>query len=300
MASYYVWSGATGSANGTSWANAYTTLTLAFAGKAAGDIFYVAHDHAETTAGTLTLTTAGLVANPVKVICVNRAGSVPPVSADRRATAQVTTTVNGGINITGCTHYDGFIFLAGNSTGTALIALPSVSSISLRFDNCSFRIGSTGPGRIQIGGPSGTLGGTYVEWNNTTVSFSATNQGIDAGGVLKWRNTPAALLGFVQATLIQVITTRGGEIECIGVDLSAMGSGKTLVGTSTPNTAKYRFIDCKLDAAVTRMAGIPNDVMEADFVRCGAAGVSYAVSRHRNAGVLTEETTIVRTGGATG
>jgi hypothetical protein len=30
MASYYVWSAAAGSANGTSWANAYTTLTLAY------------------------------------------------------------------------------------------------------------------------------------------------------------------------------------------------------------------------------------------------------------------------------
>jgi hypothetical protein len=39
MASYYVWSGATGTGTGASWANAYTTLTLAFSGKLAGDIF---------------------------------------------------------------------------------------------------------------------------------------------------------------------------------------------------------------------------------------------------------------------
>jgi len=89
MASYYIWSGATGSANGTSWANAYTTLTTAFSGKVAGDVFYVAQDHLEATAAAVTLTTAGTSANPSKVICVDRAGSVPPVSADRRTTAQV-------------------------------------------------------------------------------------------------------------------------------------------------------------------------------------------------------------------
>jgi len=103
MASYYVWSGATGSANGTTWANAYTTLTLAYAsGKLAGDVFYVAHDHAESTAGAVTLNVSGAsIANPIKVICANRAGSVPPVSADRRATATVTTTGANNITLNG-------------------------------------------------------------------------------------------------------------------------------------------------------------------------------------------------------
>ena len=50
MAIYYVWSGAGGSANGSSWANAFTTLTMAFATEVAGDTLYVAHDHAESTA----------------------------------------------------------------------------------------------------------------------------------------------------------------------------------------------------------------------------------------------------------
>ena len=44
MASYYVWSGAAGTGTGASWANAYTTLSLAFSCKSAGDVFYVATD----------------------------------------------------------------------------------------------------------------------------------------------------------------------------------------------------------------------------------------------------------------
>ena len=47
MAIYYVYSGAGGSNNGSSWANAFTTLTTAFATEVAGDTLYVAHDHAE-------------------------------------------------------------------------------------------------------------------------------------------------------------------------------------------------------------------------------------------------------------
>ena len=37
---------------------------------------------------------------------------------------------------------------------------------------------------------------------------------------------------------------------------------------------------------------------EVDFIRSGSAGVNYTVRRHRHTGTLTEETTIVRTGGA--
>ena len=94
MANYYIWSGATGAANGTSWANAYLTLTAGIQSKAVGDVFYVAHDHAEVAAGALTFQTPGTIASPSKVICVDRAGSVPPVSADRRTTASITRTGN--------------------------------------------------------------------------------------------------------------------------------------------------------------------------------------------------------------
>ena len=56
MASYYVWSAAAGTGTGASWANAYPDLTAAFSGKVAGDVLFVAHDHAESTASAVTLT----------------------------------------------------------------------------------------------------------------------------------------------------------------------------------------------------------------------------------------------------
>ena len=75
MAIYYVYSGAAGSANGSSWANAFTTLTAALATKAAGDTFYVAHDHAEIDCGNPHAGVTAPIANPSKIICVNRGGS---------------------------------------------------------------------------------------------------------------------------------------------------------------------------------------------------------------------------------
>ena len=79
-----------------------------------------------------------------------------------------------------------------------------------------------------------------------------------------------------------------------------MGSGKFLYdGASNSSVAKARFIDCKLNAAVGKTT-VPHSsgANEVDFVRSGAAGVNYTVYSHRVTGLLTEETTIVRTGGA--
>lgn len=297
MASYYVWSGATGSANGTSWANAYTTLTLAFSGKAAGDVFYVAHDHAESTAAAITLTTQGTVSNPSKVICVNRAGTVPPVSADRRATASVVTTANNNITLAGFTHYDGIIFSAG-TTLTATIFL-TTSSQCVRCDNCSLRISAPNGGSISIG--SSSAFGSLVELNNTTMSFANSNCTVNITGVLKWRNTPSALIGAAVPTfLFSPVGSRGGSVECVGVDLSAAGSSTTLVAASATTYANtYKFTDCKLNASVVKstVPASPGST-EVDFIRCGSSGVNYTVFRHRISGTLDQETTIVRTGGA--
>jgi hypothetical protein len=298
VASYYVWSGATGTGSGNSWANAFTTLTLAFATEAAGDTLYVAHDHAETSASTLTLTSSGLLGNPTKVVCVNRAGSVPPVSADRRATAQVTTTGATSITINGTTHYDGLIFSAGTgATATNLFIALAANTIWQRYDNCSFRFAGTGASGLQIGPTA--AGTSYIELNNTTFSFAAVSQTIQLVGLVHWRNTPSAILGTIPNVLILPPTARGGSAELIGVDLSAMGSGKTIVDTNTAQGSSYRFIDCKLNSAVTKatVPGAPGSP-EIDFIRSGSAGVNYTIYRTRYSGVLTEETTIVRTGGA--
>jgi hypothetical protein len=302
MAIYYVYSGAGGSNNGSSWANAFTTLATAYATEVAGDTLYVAHDHAESAAGQ-TLTSSGTIANPTKVVCVDRAGSVPPVSADRRATATITASGGNNISIAGCTHYDGIIFIAGTgSTSSANLLLLSANATWLRFDNCSLRLGITGAGggNIRIGDTG--IGGIYVELNNTTVSFANAAEFINVIGMFRWYNTPSALLGTMPTVLFSIATpAEGGSVDCVGVDLSAAGSGKTLVDFASQNAQSipFRFVDCKLNASVIK-AAVPTGygTSEIDFVRSAASGVTYPISSQRVSGLLTEETTIVRTGGA--
>lgn len=302
MAVYYVYSGAGGSNNGSNWANAFTTLTTAFATEVAGDTLYVAHDHAETSGSAVALTSSGTVALPTKVICVNRSGSVPPVSADRRTTATVATTgASTGMTFNGFTHYDGIVFSNAITGIQAGFILPGTSSQALRFDNCSFQFaGSSGSATMNIGN-LGSSTGTLLELNNTTLSFAAVGQNVSISGAFRWRNTPSALIGSaVPTSLINAIAGRGADVEIIGVDLSAAGSGKTLLNITASSTgARYRIIDCKLNAAVTKSAAFASlNAAEVEFIRSAASGINYTVSRYRISGTLDEETTIVRTGGA--
>lgn len=301
MATYYLRSGAAGAGTGADWANAYTTLAAALTGKAAGDTIYVSEDHAETQASAMTLSPGGTIANPVRVICVDHLGTVPPVSADLRSSATVTTTGTSSITFSGGggTTYRGIIFNAGTGAGAGQIILPNSASTLLAFDNCSLRLVSTGGGKILLG--NGGFVGCYVDLHNTTVSFAGTGQGFSNVGVhLRWRNTASALLGTIPTTLFDWSSNaRSGIVEVDGVDLSAAGAGKTLVGNTNTNAARASFNNCKLNASVTKTAvPVTPGSLEVDFYRCDSSGTNYAFHRERYAGVLDHETTIIRTGGA--
>ncbi|RUV20367.1 MAG: hypothetical protein E5X38_07450 [Mesorhizobium sp.] len=298
MATYYVRSGAAGAGTGADWANAYTTLVAALAGKSAGDVFYVSEDHAESQASAMAISPPGTIANPTPIICVNHLGSVPPVSADLRTTATITTTGTNNISFSASGYYKGITFNAGTGAGGAQIILPTTGTSVSIFEDCSLRINSTGNGKILLG--NGGVNLALVELINSTVSFGAIGQGFTiAGAAFRWRNTASALLGTIPTTLFDWTSGRGGDVLLRGVDLSAAGSGKTIIGATGSVFGRFQAIDCKLNASVTK-ATTPTGpgVLEPEFYRSGSSGVNYNINETKYSGTLDEELTIVRTGGA--
>jgi hypothetical protein len=303
MATYYLRSGAAGAANGTSWANAYTTLTAALSGKSAGDTIFVSEDHSETTALDLTFTSPGSAAAPCRVICVDHTGSVPPVSADRRSTAAISTSAGNDINFTGGNIiYEGIIFSAGSSSSTARIFATTSTDQSVKFKNCALRIATTSSsGNIVLG--SSSAGGSLIVLDNTTVQFSSTAQTISCTASLLWMNTPSAITGATIPTILlsSVSGNRSARFDLRGVDLSAAGSGKTLFDLALSGVIEIvaSMVDCKIDSAVTLTTRPPaRGSGGLDYLRCDSGGTNYKHGRVRYEGTLTEETTIVRTGGA--
>lgn len=299
MANVYVYSGAAGGGTGADWTNAYTTLVAAFTAKAAGDDFWVAHDHAETAAAAKIIAAKGTAAAPNRIICVNRAGSVPPVSADLRTTATITTT--GAFAITlgaGVGYFYGITFSSGSGVVSAGITASNTAGAWV-LDQCKLSSPGTtlSATKIAIGTTSSgvrqrfTLIGTTLQFGNVNDSISIQEVGF------VWRNTLNAIAGAIFPT-----TLFGGAYPAAvlleGVDLSALGSGKTLVGAAS-SAKQFVFKDCKLGASVT-ISAAPTDQggHEAILIRCDSGDTNYRTEKYRHEGTLTTKTTIVRTGGA--
>lgn len=293
MANVYVRSGAGGAGTGADWANAYTTLAAALTAKAAGDDFWVSEDHAESTAGVVTLTSPGTLANPCRVLCVNHAGSVPPVAADLATTATVSTTGANNIIFTGsgATYCYGITFQAGDAANSAGIRW---NGGWWSHKNCGFSLRGTALAQIA----TCNLTGVKTTWDNCTAAFNSTSHSFRPGsGIFEWKNTASAVSG---ATLPSVLfdSSGSGIIRIHGVDLSALGAGKTLVASGNSNNLNIRFEDCKLNASVTKYGAPSAPEALADFIRCDSSGTNYKFERSHYYGTEVQETTIVRTGGA--
>lgn len=299
MANVYVDSNAAGAGTGANWANAYTTLGAATAAKAAGDSFWVAHNHAETAGAAKTITFPGTVSNPNFCYCVNSAGTVPPVSADLRTTATITTTGAFAISAAGCAFVYGIIFSSGSGANSISLNLESGGSGTQRYTNCALRLGGTSGGNINFG--SASFGGAIIYLDNTTVQVAATNSLLTANGFVVWRATASAITGgTVPTNCFNFSAARGGKWLVQGVDLSALGSGQTLVNSNSSTEAPtIQLMDCKLGASVTVAATPANHGgPQTDLVRCDSGATNYRTERYRFEGTQTVETTIVRTGGA--
>lgn len=299
MANVYVYSGAAGAGTGADWANAYTTLAAAFTAKAAGDDFWVAHDHAETQASAMTLAPPGSAANPNRVICVNRSGSVPPVSADLRTTATITTTGANAITYGGTFAYWYGITLSGGSGAVTQGLVYSSNGGTWVMQNCKLVAPGTSAStaKIAIGTLSGAVRQKLV-LIGTTVELGATGDGIALReAAFVWQNTASAIAGAtVPTTLFPQATNFPAPTFIEGVDLSAVTG--TLVGTINA-PSRILFKDCKLGTGVT-VASTPTDFGggETYLIRCDSGDTNYRTEKYSYPGTQTTETTIVRTGGA--
>lgn len=133
MATYYVRHLATGANNGTSWANAYTSLFITYN---PGDIIYVASDHVGNAPVRLT---GGTAQNPVQVIAAEPTAN-PPTSLPAPGVFATFNQTSDNQVIIG--HY--FFYGINFNVATSWFYFPSVENdANVVFENCKFRIAAT-------------------------------------------------------------------------------------------------------------------------------------------------------------
>jgi hypothetical protein len=299
MANVYVDSNAAGAATGVDWANAYLTLAAALTGSsAAGNDYWVAHNHAESSAAAQTFTSAGTVASPCRIICVNSAGTVPPVSADLRTTATVTTTLGNGMTFTGFTYVYGITFNCGSGANSAQIVLGDASNFLYIFDSCALKKLGTVSATNAFGmGRQAGAGRCRLVLTNTPLTFGATGDLINLKSIdLIWRNTASGIGGTVPTILFSGGNNVGGQALIEGVDLSAT-TGTLVDNFNSPR--RFIFKDCKLGAAVTIQATQTNPgSAETLVINSDSAATNYRQEKYSHLGNQTVETAIIRSGGA--
>lgn len=261
--------------------------------------FYVGSDNAETQASTMSWATRGTQAAPIDIVCVDVAGSVPPVSADVKTTptATVTTTSSASMSLAGVMRVcSGIIFSCGTSSNVTL-TIASDSNADKNFENCNFTLGSgTGSGASFAFGR--TLGRTRIK--NAAFKFGNAGQGFQNGGPVEFENCTIDSGGSTPTTFIQA-TVAGSDFIFTGCDLSLI-TGTFISNSSNAATSRYGFFDCKVATSFTPItfAGASSgNLDQVTFSRCanGASPLQYLFAER--SGTTQSTSTVYRHDGAT-
>ncbi len=285
--------------SGATWALAKASLEGAFTAAAAGDTIYVSQVHAESkSSANMALASPGTAASPCRVLCGNDVAEPPTALA---TTATISTTTDKIMTFSGYGYCYGIAFNCdtGGSSSAAQINFNSTSPWWWKFDSCILKLNSSGNATLVVGAASTGIDDNLLELYNTPVSFALAGQKISVLVPFRWTNTASAIAGTVPTTLFVCSGGNAGVTRIRNVDLSAAGSGKNLIDLSPATTGEYELLDCKLNASVNLTTGTHPGFggTSVKVVNCDSSvNTRYAKTDYR--GTVSQETTIVRTGGA--
>lgn len=276
--------------DGLTWATAKATLQAAMTAAGAGGLVYVSQAHAESHATTQTITSPGTAASPIRIACVNDS-TEPPTSL--ATTASVSTTGASNLSLFTTTnsvqYVYGITFSAGSGGSNGAITLSSGYTV---LEHCGLILNNTGNGsRINLGGTAVGV----PELIDCTMTFGAVGQGAVPLSKFIMRGGSIAASGSVPTTLFAPVWFC--EAVLYGVDLSTFGSGKTL---TTLTVGSLELITCKLGSGVAIVDTTTNGNrgISVRAVNSDSADTNYNFFWRQGTGLVIDETTIVRTGGA--
>jgi hypothetical protein len=309
MANKFVWSGATGANDGSTWEDAYTSLMRDWSAEAgftpATDVIYVRDSHAESTGAALTLTGMAAEGNtePARVYCVvgNDTGTTPGA---RSSGASVTTSGVFDIILEGGHYIDGVDFFSGDDI---FCNFSGSLDLDASYELCRFELTSTTSGgdRIYLGGVTGNQNiGRRSRFKNCTFDFGHASQGFTSDN-----STLIEVIGGSVAFNVDNLFQRFGaggrcNTRVTGFDLSIMTGTKNMVniGTAVESDSKIRFERCLLPSGITLIdtdIDAPGMVVEAYHCQNGTdSDPAYQMEILSDRGRAVTDTARYRTGGA--
>lgn len=295
MATYYVYSGAAGANNGSSWTDAYTAFASAVtAANASGDIIKVHKTHNEV----LTANTTYTFQNHVAVICVDKDASDALATMDG-TNYSIGTNGNYSLSVTGAynTYFYGVAFKANGSSVSQAITINSNDNSHMAFDTCKIWNVISGTAPSIAFGSDGTAN-MYVCLVNCDVRFGAAGSGINVFLRLDIYGGQINSAGSAPTTLFKS-AGRGANVYIEGMDLSLVTG--TLVASMGSTQCEFNFTSCKLGTGVTiQAAQTPANRGSAEtfLYNCHSGDTHYAFGHYDGLGSTIIETGIYANDGA--
>lgn len=288
--------------DGSTWALAKATLAAALTAAGAGGRVFVDPAHAESSATSKTLTSPGTAASPVQVICVDRTGNPePPTALSTGASVTISGANNLTITFAGTAVVYGLTFVAGSGNNNSL-AFTASTGWWWRLFNCKLRVDTThSGGRLNVGANVGSVDAQLLEMTDTQVRFAEATQTVNLACAVHWRGGGVESGGTAPTVLLTPNSQRASAIlEGRCLDLSQLGSGKSLVSAAGAVYSDILFENCKLGASVGVTTGsvAGRGGVRVRLVNCDSGDTNYRYFEQKYQGTITQETTIVRTGGA--
>lgn len=289
------------------------TMQAAITAAGAGGRVFVSdlHDEIVTPAANFLWSIPGTVGAPTRIYCVPdwgaATGSTAPTAYSTGARFSVNGTVNN-LNLqwpTAYFHFYGITFRGNNFGGNAngfSLGITTNGHGYLLFEDCDFvtRTG-TGPlfgiGSSLNNGSAQTVHLINCRWNfNATagqIQFSTANAIIEDCATNPFT-------GSIPTTAFQSVSGVG-RIVIRNVDLSSVSGTLISFGSNDRPAPEILFEACKLHASATKYSTTnlngPGG-RSVKFLRCDSGDTNYKLIRVDQRGTFQDETTIVRSGGA--
>lgn len=301
MAEYYIYSDAAGVGDGSSWADAFTTITacLTAVTEADGDIFYVASDHNELNNAALALSFGAYV----KLLSVNRTTGL------LEAGAIISTSHTGSWHIVMdgnlCCYGVDFKVGVNPSGGSNLNIQFGNNNAIMSFSECSFEL-------VQVGGASYFVFGRLpnsnnvveLDFNNCSFKFNHASQVLNpAGAKTTLSNCRIDDTGEAPNTVFSAKTLTGmmGDMRIIGGDFSH-ATALYDVSAVKAHASRILFVHCLVPAAFGEGTHPGPGYLEYELHACSTPtdDHAYQYNYQGGAGIISYNTGVYpASGGAT-
>jgi hypothetical protein len=285
----------------TSKANAATDLDMIDSVDAAGDIIHIEDSHSESWSASKSWTFAGTNANPTRFLCENW-------SASDTLSTGASITITGGSYIgqivgDGLYVY-GVSFIATGGAVNSKWAINSANGGNTKqvYEHCTFDHQSTGSTAILNIGSGANQPGNSVEFRNCHVGVASSGGSAIVIISTRFIWSGGTILSGTNAPELLKLTSLGEGVDaCIeGVDLSNMPTSFDVIDGSIGVTGRVLIRNCKLPASWSGnlLKSAPMGFRAEMHHNCDDGDTNYSIWVEDYAGSIRDETTIVRSGGA--